>query len=291
MNQGLQSILSLLLVTLLILSGCKDAEPAKEATPTYAFATAGHAYGKTGVDNDGLHPPLEAKFPFLNDLGNVDLCFLTGDVVILCTEKNWHEVDSVLENLDAEVHIAPGNHDLTNVDLYEELRGPRYYNFKHKGDLYVVLEPYSKGWKISGGQKEMLLTALEEHKDSNKFTFIFFHHPIWYEEDNKYNVCVPNSTHNKQGESNFFPEIVPILKEMSNDVAIYAGDLGIHLDRCSVMYDHFDNIHLIASGMGGGAIDNMILTKIYGTDSIGFELIALQNEPNSMGTLSDYWIK
>ena len=54
------------------------------------------------------------------------------------------------------------------------------------------------------------------------------------------------------------------------------------------MYDHFDNITLIASGMGSGTSDNIIITYVY-PNSVYYDLVAINgSDPNALGELYDY---
>ena len=55
------------------------------------------------------------------------------------------------------------------------------------------------------------------------------------------------------------------------------------------MYDHYANIHLIATGMGGGRRDNFVICHVHDSGSVSFKLVAL-NEDNeaALGRLEEY---
>jgi hypothetical protein len=54
------------------------------------------------------------------------------------------------------------------------------------------------------------------------------------------------------------------------------------------MYDHFNNITLIGSGMGGEVSDNIIITDVY-QDSVYHNLVAINGtDENTLGAIYDY---
>lgn len=53
------------------------------------------------------------------------------------------------------------------------------------------------------------------------------------------------------------------------------------------MYHQYDNIHLIASGMGEGIGDNFLIVKVDSNKTVDFELIPL-NDSEDLGNLEDY---
>ena len=55
------------------------------------------------------------------------------------------------------------------------------------------------------------------------------------------------------------------------------------------MYHQYDNITLIASGMGGGVKDNMVIVDVHEDKSVSFRLIALNgNDIHALGRLEDH---
>ena len=277
---------------IVLLQSCDESTKGPISAPyDYAFFVAGHTYGAPGVNNKGLHPAFEEVFSDLNNYSDLELGILTGDVVLSTTVQNWADVDSVLEELNAEIRIAPGNHDLKDFELYQKLKGESYFNFWKGDDLFVVLEPYTSGWNIKGAQREMLdsLLHIQMRKPGN--IFIFMHQPLWYESDNKYKDCPPNSLEGKNGRSNFLSEILPMLQTQPNTVVVYAGDYGAFENNCAITYDKMANVHLVGSGMGGGKNDNLVITRVHGIDSISFELWAIGQKKENLGVLEDYWIR
>ncbi len=273
--------------------GCADDSIDVEEEPSieYSFFVAGHAYGKPGVDNVGVHPPLADIYPYLNELEDLELGVFTGDVVLKSTEENWTELEEQLALLDAETYIAPGNHDLGDINLYKNYNGATNFNFNRNGDLFVILETTTTNWKVTPEKISEIKATIDSTLTSMDKVFIFCHQLLWYEPNTKYDGCPPNSLEGKVGESDFFKAFVPMLSQFDQQVFIYAGDLGAFENGCALMYEELDNVTLIASGMGGGLNDNIVLTHIYDTGDIRFEVIALNGEDKTkLGLLEDYRI-
>ena len=69
---------------------------------------------------------------------------------------------------------------------------------------------------------------------------------------------------------------------------MFAGDVGAACWSADLMYDHYDNITFVASGMGEGVGDNFVFIHVHNGD-VSFELISLNTEDiHAMGNLEDY---
>ncbi len=95
---------------------------------------------------------------------------------------------------------------------------------------------------------------------------------------------------------NFWDEIEPMFNQMQNPVIFCAGDLGAGSWSSDFMYDKYDNITFIATGMGEGVGDNYIIINVEEDKNISYNLICLNTvEDNCFGDLESYdiesWIK
>ena len=226
----------------------------------YSFIVAGHTYGKPGVNNTGLHPPFKSDFEYIRDIENISFAFLTGDIVWQSTNPDWDEVDADIRELEFPVHFAPGNHDLNNRNLYLNRYGKdgkTYYSFPFREDLFIVLDPNIDGWDISGSQLEFLKLVLA---DSAKYQniFIFAHQLIWWDSRTSFKHVDINSFSGRKARLNFWTELAPLFIETKNDIFLFAGDVGAFETHMPV-YLQRNNLHMIASGMGGGKNDNFII--------------------------------
>lgn len=279
-QHGFSGLYLLIAVVLLGFSSCKKDSETLPEKESYSFFVAGHTYGSPGTDNKGLHPPFEDKFDYINKRG-IQLGILTGDIVNESTIKNWNEVDSVLKELEAKVHFAPGNHDVENRELYESRYGTTYYDFTYEDDLYIILDPNIDNWNILGVQLEYLKNLLESKSELHQHVFVFFHQLLWWDNNNKYKNFRPNSVEGRADTINFWTEIEPLFRKLENNVIMFSGDLGAADWSDNFMYDHYDNITIVSSGMGGYDGDNFIIVNVEKNSLISFEIIPLYENVKS----------
>lgn len=275
----------------MVLFSCdKNEDGTTEESPiSYSFFIAGHTYGTPGVDNDGLHPAFKNKFDLIQSDGHIDFGVLTGDIVITGTEQNWNEVDNDIIDLGLPVYFAAGNHDVTDRTLFESRYGQTYYSFVHQSNLFIVLDPNIDGWNISGNQLDFLENVLNTEAQNVNNIFVFFHQLLWWEPDNIYQNVVLNSFSGRADTINFWNEIEPLFNELAKPVHMFAGDVGAYYTGSEFMYHQYENITLIASGMGGNVRDNFIIIDVHEDASVSYRLIAL-NAPDisALGDLEDY---
>jgi len=271
-----------------ILCGCSPQLGPTEQID-YSFFVAGHTYGKPGVDNGGLHPPFKDKYEFIRKDEHIDFGVLTGDIVLRGSSKNWDEVDTDIALLERPVHFAVGNHDMTDRALYESRYGRTYSSFIHKGDLCIILDPNLDHWNISGEQLKFLKETLNREHENVTNIFVFFHQALWWTADNKYKKLKLNSLQGRAESVNFWTQLEPLFSALPNKVYMFAGDVGANPTGSEFMYDAYDNITLIASGMGGERRDNFIIADVKKDKTVSFRLIALNGENvNALGKLESY---
>ena len=262
--------------------------------PSYSFFVAGHTYGNPDVNNKGLHPPFVDKFDLIEAQPAIAFGVLTGDITYRGLERDWIEVDSQLLELQVPVHYVVGNHDLGGP-LFESRYGSTYYHFFWKNnehtDLFLILNANMDEWNITGDQLTYFYETIDSAQDMGiKNVFIFCHQLIWWgeEADNPYRNVVVNATLGRADTTNFFTALEPRLRRYPGEVFFFAGDLGANGLAAPFMYHHYDNMTLIASGMGHEVKDNFVFVNVYPDGKVAFELIALQGEVNSLGKLEDY---
>lgn len=272
----------LIIIAVILVGGVKG----QTESPEYSFFTAGHTYGSPDNTTFGLYYPFDDYIPKINNYPSMELGFLTGDVVVHPTIPRWDSVQEDIDKFNMPIYIAAGNHDLS--EEFVARFGPYYYNFFHKGDLFIILTPGLDSWNISGDQLDFLKRVLEENYTTVKNVFIILHELIWWSPTNEYSKIKINAVSHYPGSSNYQSEIEPLLLSYPNHITIYAGDLGCYPHVTPFMYHSYDNITLIGSGMGGGLQDNFIITDVY-KDSIDYRLIALNGQDSTaLGELENY---
>ena len=70
---------------------------------------------------------------------------------------------------------------------------------------------------------------------------------------------------------------------------MFAGDVGAAFWSADYMYDKYNNITLIASGMGEGIGDNFLVVNVSAFNPVKYNLISLNCEDiKCLGRLEDY---
>jgi len=285
--------LSKLIIGVLVLSflGCQKEHVIENNSNSilYSFFVAGHTYGKPGVDNIGLHPAFEAKYDLIRNDSFIEFGVLTGDIVLTGTEQNWNEVDSSVSLLDLPVYFAVGNHDMSDRVLFESRYGQTYQSFVRNSDLFIILDPNIDNWNISGEQLQFLENTLDENYQQVENIYVFFHQLLWWTPNNIYKNVTLNSLQSRSDTINFWAEVEPLFNTMPNNIFMFAGDVGANPTGSEFMYHQYDNMTLIASGMGGEVRDNIIIVDVFEDKTTSFRLIALNEEDiNALGKLEDY---
>jgi len=214
---------------------------------------------------------------------------LTGDIVRFPSKQSWDQVDKDIQNLGIPVYFAVGNHDDGSSELFQSRYGRTYYDFRYQDDLFIVLDPNIDSWNISDDQLNFLKFSLATYKDSVDHIFVFFHQLLWWDADNKYKRVLPNSYQDKADQINFWTSIEPMFHQLSIPVIMFAGDVGAYDWTPAYMYDNYDNITLIASGMGKGVDENFVIVDVKQDQSVEYRLIALLGDDiHTLGALENY---
>jgi len=252
----------------------------------YSFFIAGHVYGSPGVENLGFHPPFKAKFDYIQSHPEIEFGVLLGDVVGWGSHEKWDMFDAEIDTLGLPVYIAVGNHDMYNGYIYIGRYGATYHSFIHNNDLFVILDPNIDNWNISGGQLAFLQTTIYNNYKTVDNVFIMMHQVLWWEKEGHYDYIIPNSEEARADSINYWTELEPLFRTIPNQVVICAGDIGAKHDATNIMYDSYENITLICTGMGNGYDDNFVVININENKDISYDLICLDSaDLDCLGTL------
>ena len=149
--------------------------------------TGGH---RSGVFSRAVQQVNLLQPEFVMSVGDL----IEGAPTAEANKKQWDEFDSYAKQFKMPFFYTPGNHDAqspTKTDVWTERLGRRYYHFKYKNTLFIVMnsqdyeaddpkDPPKTGVALRVGkqQREYVEKALKDNKDV-KWTFVFIHHPIW----------------------------------------------------------------------------------------------------------------
>lgn len=283
------------LIVIALLSSCVKDEMPNPPPRAYSFFVAGHSYGNHLADNIHLHPPFADQFSYIREYPDISFGFLSGDIVRESNVESWDAVDEDMLSLEIPVYFAPGNHDVTNRELFETRYGDplnnmrSYRYFTNEKDLFIILDSELDEWNISDEQFIFLKTVLNENYETSRNIFVFVHALIWWDDENIFQNIhtnwwppfIPDTT-------NFWTDVEPLFHNISNPVYLFAGDLGANEQATPYMYYKEANITYIAGGMGNLVDDNFLFVSLNSAGDVVFDLIALQGDKHRFGKLEDY---
>jgi len=118
--------------------------------------------------------------------------------------------------------------------------------------------------------------------------FVFVHKLIWVTEDTPYYVLQSqiNSSSGYNFQSNFWTDVEPLLRNLDAQVYVIAGDVGVTW-AMPMFYEHYENVHLVASGMGGAEEENFLLFDV-GPAGVQIQVQRLDGQPLKRGTIEAY---
>ncbi len=286
---------ALMVIVIALLSSCVKDEMPSPPPQAYSFFVAGHSYGNHLADNIHLHPPFADQFSYIREYPDISLGFLSGDIVRESNVESWDAVDEDILSLEIPVYFAPGNHDVTNRELFESRYGDplnnmrTYRYFTNEKDLFIILDSELDEWNISGEQFTFLKTVLNENYETSRNIFVFVHALIWWNDENIFQNIhtnwwppfIPDTT-------NFWTNVEPLFRNISNPVYLFAGDLGANEQATPFMYYKEANITYIAGGMGNLVDGNFLFISLNSAGDVTFDLTALQGDKHRFGKLEDY---
>ena len=173
--------------------------------------------------------------------------------------------------------MALGNHD-DRAPFFWKNQDTTYYSFRQGNDVFIILDANPGGWNIEGDQLAFLEQTLSDAVAARNI-FVFSHQLIWWAPDNQFACIFPNSTQGRRKKSNFYTDVLPLFEKTGAEIFFFAGDIGAFPDHLPV-YAHRDNMHFIASGMGGG---NGTYVVVHVDDTVTLEIkwLADQSRDNS----------
>ncbi len=168
--------------------------------------------------------------------------------------------------------LVMGNHDYVShqnynditKEIFAEKYGNSYYSFDVGTERFIVLNCMLHRGSVAGKQLAFLKQALEKDIKDIKNIFVLNHELIWtYKKDEYKKVCHNYQSYNDIfGDSNFWAEIFPLLKQFWNKKTYFiSGDLGA---ACAVpaVYERKGNVTFLATGMGAIRDENFMVVNI-----------------------------
>jgi len=210
------------------------------------FIAIGHGYGRPG-NNKVPYDPLKNLAERVLSKKSFDFYIFLGDTV-----REASDIPEFLKwanSLKQRRVFVRGNHEGDAYNFSRLSNQPKtYYSFEDDANSFIVLDANRSGWSLDEDQLEFLKGTIS--KSDKKNIFIFVHQITWTERLEPFNI--ENSDYLKEGISDFEETLLPYLLQIGKPVYIISGDSGAYPSSLSFFYGRTTNVHMIATGMGGG---------------------------------------
>ena len=260
----------------LIFFSCRKDDASVQKGPQNQFIIIGHAYGNPVDFKLSLYdklPPIVANIEtFINPTAYV----FTGDVVAKPTAENWINILFQFDSLGIDNYwIAPGNHDLGSSYFLDNIQSEPYFSKRINHNLFLVLNTNFSGWTINQPQIDFVYNELQNIKGI-KNIFVFSHQ-VWWNKTlgAEYDIETINTTSQYllEGDQSFWTDAFPLFQNLNLPTYFFAGDIGAWDFIPAFVENKFDNFYFYASGVGGGAEDNVLNVKTYENGNVAIEKI------------------
>ena len=147
----------------------------------FQFVVMGDRTGgaRRGVFEDAIRKINQLQPEFVLSVGDLIGGYTTDTVKV---NREWDELDGLVEQIQMPYFFVPGNHDLSNpvmVDIYKQRRGRPWYHFVYHDVLFLVVStenPYPA--KLGDDQLAYFREVLKDNPDP-RWTLVFMHEPLW----------------------------------------------------------------------------------------------------------------
>ena len=262
-------------------------KPQIDSTGSYSFWVSGHFYG--GSAN-------KSGYPVNTLLGNVEMINESGAVMLMSCGDLFKDIrndiplyeKSLFSSLKIPLYNAVGNHDISG-DVYQEHYGATHFYFQIEKDFHVILDSELDDGDIKGSQLQ-LLRMIESvvRKDDIENVFIYAHRTIWKNTYQELEDILNDNTQSLTG-NNFASEVLPVVKDISENAAVYwfGGSLG-NAPYSFLYFQPEKNITYIATAIRGIPRDAMLKVKS-DLGEVSFEPVSLTGQ--EMMSLQDYTVE
>lgn len=247
-------------------------------TNTTRIIAVGHPYGSHDKSNTIPAGTLINAIEEINEL-DPDLFFTLGDLVQDPTEQSFEKLyQNFLNQLNAPVFNAPGNHDFGNGrTFYEDEFGQTFYFFTYDQSQIIVLDTEITNCFIVGKQKEMLELAILKALENNdiQYVFVFFHKVLFLDAENELRASVNGPCRVGNNYPVLRDEIfLPAAQE--KNIYLIAGDVGAFDSNLSPFYAKYPDAKLYTLAVGIGDTENDALLQIdINAEKVEFSIISI----------------
>ncbi|MDB9815960.1 hypothetical protein OAD09_02080 [Gammaproteobacteria bacterium] len=225
-----------------------------DSIPSESSLIVGHAYGKPGSNHKYLDPKLQNLI--LQNQRKIKNLIFTGDVFRMPSHESWQFLKKLSEDLEINIYIAPGNHDVGFGDNTERA----IFNKAFQNNYPILLNLHNSviiiddttilPWNFQFETFELA----RKNSDIDKNLILLGHHIVMKE----LSIFANSSDHrpnNIKSIENFLADLGNLYKR----IYIINGDTGAHKFLPSLSCIHSGNASHIVNGLGGKDIDEILV--------------------------------
>lgn len=179
----------------------------------------------------------------------------------------WREFQTFTSKLQMPFFYTPGNHDLTNpemVKIWTEKFGRRYFHFKYKGVLFLILnsEEPTGSTGMSEEQATWAKGVLADNADA-RWTVVSFHKPVWTGDIEKNGWGAIEKSLAGRNYTVFVGHVHRYQKFVRNGMNYYQlATTGGGSRLRGVRYGEFDHIVWVTMKKNGPVLANVMLDGV-----------------------------
>lgn len=259
----------------------------------------GHMYGSALLDDADPARTLTSRINAVSALQPTMLVSL-GDMVRGTDVDQLATVRrQVFDPIGAPAYNAPGNHDVGDRALYEQLYGRTFGAFGYGRSVFVFLDSERGGCSLGGRQRRMVGRAFGVARRQRRYAniFVFMHRTAFFHGGALAATASPLGRPNDMRclDSHGYADLRRMASRLARHkpVYVFAGDVGVRANLSPYIqrWPH-SKLTLMMTGLGDQPTDSAIVVDIRGT-KVSPRMIGLG--PRSRGPLGrftrSYWLR
>ncbi|MDA9626645.1 metallophosphoesterase [Pseudomonadota bacterium] len=214
---------------------------------------SGHTYNKEQREYLIAQKLMEL---IINNKVLLDAVYLTGDIFFDPTASDWKLLNSAFKNLDIQLQIAPGNHD---VGFNDSIKKKVFYSINKYDYPFAISDQFSihifddttiQPWSY----QDATFRLAKKHADVNKTLFLFGHNITISELQ-----IIANSNEGKPTHITEFNAIAERLSPLYKNIYLISGDTGAFEKLPTTLCIKNNNVSYVVQGIKNHGKNEVLL--------------------------------
>ena len=245
-------------------------KPVNNAPGVFRFAIVADRAGgiRPGVFENAVSKLKLLQPEFVMSVGDLIDGYTTDPKV---WNAQWLEFEKIVARLDLPFYYVPGNHDISNPELFavwKQRLGDPWFSFVYQNVLFIGLHTEDRpGGGLGAEQIAWARKTLAEHADV-RWTMLFFHRPLWLEKSQAGYEQVATALHGRP-YTVFSGHLHYYLKGERDGMSHYGlATTGGSSKNRGVEFGEFDHVTWVTMKPDGPVVVNLKLDGIIPGDIV-----------------------